>query len=141
MTVREVKFWLQQYRHIQREIRDIELRITQLRLKYGAPSAINYSDMPKGNGNTDLSDYMSKLEEYEQLLISRHTACLGLSVQYMQAMEYLESDEAHVIKRRYMDSASWIQIAGEIPCAERTVYYIHGRALHKLADKVCSSLQ
>lgn len=143
ITVREVKFWLQQYRRIQREILDIESRITELRLKHGAPSAINYSDMPKAHGAVDLSDYVAKLEEYEQTLIARHTACLGLSVQYMQAFEHLDRDEAHVIKRRYMDAASWHTIATEIPCAERTVYYIHGRALHKLANipNVCSPLQ
>jgi DNA-directed RNA polymerase specialized sigma subunit len=140
MTVSDVKQWLKSYKHIQREIRDIELRITQLRLKYAAPSAISYSDMPKAHNNTDLSDYMTKLEEYEQLLISKHTHCLGLSVQYIQACDMLTFEEAHVIKRRYLDGASWVQIASEIPCAERTVYYIHGRALNHLVN-VCSSLQ
>ena len=143
MTISEVKFWLRQYRSIQLEIKDIELRITQLRLKYGAPSAINYSDMPKAAGSVDLSDFISKLEEYEQKLIDRHTACLGLSVQYIQAFEHLDREEAHVLKRMYMDGAKAPQIAEEIPCSERTVYYIYRKAVRKLADmkNVCSPLQ
>lgn len=138
-TVGDVKQWLKSYKSVQREINDIELRITQLRLKYGAPSAIQYSDMPKAHNNTDLSDFMVRLEELEQLLIDKHTYCIGKSVEYLQAGELLPCEEAHVIKRRYIDGASWIQISSEIPCSERTVYYIHGRALKHLVN-VCSSL-
>ena len=133
MTVHEVKIWLRQYRKIQREIKDIELRITQLRLKFGMPSAINYSDMPKGGGNgADLADYMAALEEYEQILKARRMACIELLKQYSKAIEHLDYDEAHVIRRRYLDGARWVQIAMEIPCSERTVYYIHGHALQRL---------
>lgn len=143
MTIREVIVWLNQYKHIQRDIRDIELRITQLRLKYAAPSAISYTDMPKAHDSEhDLSDYYAKLEEYERVLIDHHTACLALSVQYIKALDSLDREEAHVIRRRYLDGADWIVIANEIPCSERTVYYLRKRALRKLADmNVCSSLQ
>lgn len=137
MTIREVIVWLKQYRHIQREIRDIELRITKLRLQYAAPSAISYSDMPKAHDSEhDLSDYYAKLEEYESLLIERHTECLGLSVQYIQACECLDREEAHVIKRAYMDGAKWLQIAHEIPCSESTVYRLRKQAIRKLADNI-----
>lgn len=134
MTIKEVVFWLSQYKHIQRDINDIELRITQLRLKYGAPSAISYSDMPKAhNSNHDLSEYAERLEELEQLLIARHTACLGLSVQYIQALDHLDRDEAYVIRRRYLDGATWQGIAKEIPCSDSTVYRLRKTALKKLA--------
>lgn len=140
MTVREVVAWLKQYKHIQREIRDIELRITKLRLQYAAPSAISYSDMPKAHDSEhDLSDYYAKLEEYEATLIAKHTACLGLSVQYIKACEILDREEAHVIKRAYMDGAKYRQIAKEIYCSESTVYRLRNQALHKLADNVESS--
>ena len=44
MTAKE---YLQQYKSVQREIDDLDYRMAQLRLKYAAPSAIEYSDMPK----------------------------------------------------------------------------------------------
>lgn len=135
MTVREVKFWLQQYRHTQKEIRDIELRITQLRLQYGAPSAINYNDMPHAHNPRDLSAFYVKLEEYENLLIDKHTKAIGLTVQIYQAIDKLtDSEERHVLRRKYLDNAHWSDIAEEIPCSDRTVYYIHGRALLHLAE-------
>lgn len=135
MTIKEVVFWLSQYKHIQRDINDIELRITQLRLKYAAPSAISYSDMPKAhNSNHDLSEYAERLEELEQLLIDRHTACLGLSVQYIQALDHLDRDEAYVIRRRYLDGEKWQKIFAEIPCSDATGYRLRKSALRKLAE-------
>lgn len=137
MTIREVISWLKQYKHIQREIKDIEIRITQLRLKYAAPSAISYSDMPKAhNSEHDLSDYVSKLEEYEQLLIKKHTDCLGLSVQYLQAFDCLDFEEVHVLKRMYIDNARPAQIAKEIPCSERTMWNLRRKAIKKLCSKL-----
>ena len=142
MTIKETIHWLNQYKHIQREIRDIELRITQLRLKHAAPSAISYSDMPKAHNNHDLSDYIARLEEYEHMLIDKHTACLALSVQYMMALDHLDREEAHIIKRYYMDGAKMIRIADEIPCSERTAYYLKRSAVRKLASlNVCRPLQ
>ena len=142
-TIKEVVFWLNQYKHIQRDIKDIELRITQLRLKYGTPSAISYSDMPKAhNGNRDLSEYAERLEELERELIDRHTAALGLSVQYLQALDHLDREEAYIIRRRYMDGAYMETIADEIPCSPRTAYYYRHKALRTLADlNVCRPLQ
>ena len=142
-TIKEVVIWLNQYKHIQRDIKDIELRITQLRLKYGAPSAISYSDMPKAhNSNRDLSEYAEKLESLEHELIARHTAALGLTVQYFQALDHLDRDQAYVIRRRYLDGAYMETIADEIPCSPRTAYYYRRKALRALADlNVCRPLQ
>ena len=135
MTVKEVVIWLNQYKHIQRDIQDIEMRITQLRLKYAAPSAISYSDMPKAHdSNHDLSEYAEKLEELEQMLIARHTKALGLSVQYIEALDHLSREEAYVIRRRYMDGAMMETIANEMSYSIRSVYYYKRKALRKLAN-------
>ncbi len=72
MTAKE---YLLQYQHIQREIEDIDRRMAQVRLKYAAPSAINYSDMPKAhNSNHDLSDYVAKMDE-----LTDYKAAFGFS--------------------------------------------------------------
>jgi DNA-directed RNA polymerase sigma subunit (sigma70/sigma32) len=135
MTVKEVVIWLNQYKHIQRDIQDIEMRITQLRLKYAAPSAISYSDMPKAHdSNHDLSEYAEKLEELEQMLIARHTKALGLSVQYIEALDHLSREEAYVIRRRYMDGAMMETIANEMSYSIRSAYYYKRKALRKLAN-------
>ena len=68
MTAKEM---LMRYQKAKREAKDIEIRLTELRLKYAYPSAIKYSDMPTAHdSNHDLSDYASKLDELEQMLIN-----------------------------------------------------------------------
>ena len=55
---------------------------------------------------------------------------------YIQACECLDREEAHVIKRAYMDGAKWLQIAHEITCSESTVYRLRKQAIRKLADNI-----
>lgn len=130
MTVKE---WLLRYRKAWKEAQDIELRLTQLRLRYSAPSAIRYSDMPKAHNNTDLSDYMAELERFETVLIKKYQECIGLEVQIYQTVDNIEDvAEREVIRYRYIDGLRWEEIADKIPCALRTVYIIHGRALRHL---------
>ncbi len=140
MTVKDVKRWLRKIGNIEREISGILKRLEGLKAKYRYPSAIQYSDMPKAHTNRDLSDYVAKLDEYEKLLHDCLEERLKYAIEYTMACDKLPYEEAHVIMRKYIDGASWIQIANEIPCSERTVYYIHGRALKHLVN-VCSSLQ
>ena len=78
MTAKE---YLTRYRDAVRESREIELKIAQLSLRYKAPGAINYSDMPKAHNNSDLSDYMAKLETLTDLLFAKYEKCLGITRQ------------------------------------------------------------
>ena len=70
MTARE---YLTRYRDAVRESREIEIKITQLRLRYGAPSEINYSDMPKAHNNSDLSswDAVAEAVGYSRRTVAR----------------------------------------------------------------------
>ena len=104
MTAKE---YLHQYRNIQREIEDIDRRMAQIRLKYAAPSAINYSDMPKAhNSEHDLSDYIVKMDELTDYMISKYTRLRGIEVDI-----YMRVD------------------TDALDTTERNVYFIHGRAL------------
>lgn len=130
MTAKE---WLSRYHMAWQEATDIEQRITDLRLKYARPSAIAYSDMPKAHNNNDLSSYMAQLDKYEKLLIRKYSECIGIEVEIYQTIDKLEDDaERLVLRERYIDGKKWEEIAEDIPCAIRTVYLIHGRALGHL---------
>ena len=124
------KEYLTRYRDAVREAREIELKITQLRLRYGAPGAINYSDMPKAHNNRDLSDYMAKLDSLTDLLLAKYEKCLdrldaGASTQI----------EREVLRHRYTDItdqgrlASWESVADAVGYSRRTVERVHGSAL------------
>lgn len=128
MTAKE---YLLQYRVVQREIEDLDYRMAQLRLKYAAPSAINYSDMPKAhNSNHDLSDYVAKMDEMTDYMISKYTRLRGVEVDIYLRLDRMENqDERELLRYRYIDGLTWVQIADRLHTVERNVYFIHGRAL------------
>ena len=69
MTAKE---YLLQYKEAYREAQEIELQITQLRLKYALTAPIQLSDMPKAhNTEHDLSDYAAKLDDLTRYLADK----------------------------------------------------------------------
>lgn len=143
MTAKE---YLIRYRDAVRESREIELKITQLRLRYGAPSAINYSDMPKAhNSERDLSDYMEKLEELTNTLYSKYERCLGIMVDIEMRLDQMDGPNAQlereILRHRYTDItedgklSSWENVAGAVHYSDRTVRRVHGTALQHFPYK------
>lgn len=142
MTARE---YLTRYRDAVRESREIELKITQLRLRYGAPSAINYSDMPKAHNNSDLSDYMTKLEELTEQLYARYEKCLGIMVDIEMRLDQMDGPNAQlereILRHRYTDITEdgrlspWGNVADAVHYSERTVKRAHGTALQHFPYK------
>ena len=128
MTAKE---YILQYQQIQREIEDIDRRMAQVRLKYAAPSAINYSDMPKAhNSNHDLSDYVAKMDELTDYMISKYNRLRGIEIDIYMRVDRMENQqERELLRYRYIDGMTWTKIADALGTTERNVYFIHGRAL------------
>ena len=128
MTAKE---YLQRYKDTQREIEDLDYRMAQLRLKYAAPSAINYSDMPKAhNTEHDLSDYMAKMDEMTDYMISKYTRLRGIEVDIYLRLDRMEKqEERELLRFRYIDGLTWEQIASRMDYDVRHIYRLHGCAL------------
>ena len=128
MTAKE---YLLRYRDAYEEAQDTLNRITALRLKYSAPSAIEYSDMPRArNTEHDMSDYVAKVEELTRDMIDKYNKCLGIEVDiYQRIWSMKEWDEREVLRLRYIDDLKWEEIAERISRNLRSVFRIHGRAL------------
>ncbi len=134
MTARE---YLTRYRNAVREAREIELEITRLNMQYAAPSAINYSDMPKAhNSEHDLSDYMARKEELTALLYAKYERCLGIMVDIEMRLDRMENqEEREIIRHRYTDITDkgklspWQSVADSVCYSVRYVKSKHGSAL------------
>ena len=128
MTAKE---YLLRYQEVKREIEDLDYRMAQLRLKYAAPSAINYSDMPKAhNANHDLSEYVAKMDEMTDYMISKYTRLRGIEVDIYKRLDRMDNqDERELLRFRYIDGLTWDQIALKLGYSRRNVTRIHGRAL------------
>lgn len=134
MTAKE---YLLRYRDAYREAQDIERQITQLRLKYALPSAIQYSDMPKAhNTEHDLSDYMVKLDELTDGLVSQYCKCIGIEGDILQRIDRMtDQAERQVLRLRYTHITdkgrlmAWNEIAEHMSYSYMNATRIHGRAL------------
>ena len=134
MTAKE---YLLRYKDAYREAQDIELKITQLRLKYALPSAIEYSDMPKArNVEHDLSDYMAKVEELTDYLVQKYCKCVGIEGDILKRLDRMEDTlERQVLRYRYTYVTdrgrlmSWDEVAERMNYSVMNVTRIHGRAL------------
>ena len=120
MTAKE---YLLKYQAARREAKDIELRLTRLRLKYAAPGAIQYSDMPKAhNSEHDLSDYAAQLDALIDQLVKNYSRCIGIEADILDRLTRMDSqEEREVLRYRYIDCMKWEDIAFAIPCNLRTV--------------------
>lgn len=139
MTAKEM---LMQYRNAWREAQEMELKITQLRLKYAAPSAINYSDMPKAhNSNHDLSEYAARLDQLTNILIDRYSECIGIEIDIEQRLERMKGPQQYeqvfreILRHRYLtltdkgDLNTWENVGRQVGYSDRRVKSLHGVAL------------
>ena len=130
MTAKE---FLRRTIKIRKEIDEIEQRIKEVRASYMAPRAIQYNDMPKAQNTSDLSGYYARVEVYVDMLLDRERELIGVNADIMMTVDRIaDPDERRVLMLRYVDQKQWIEIARAIPCSERSVYYLHGRALKSL---------
>jgi DNA-directed RNA polymerase specialized sigma24 family protein len=67
------------------------------------------------------------------MLLDRERELIGVNADIMMTVDRIaDPDERRVLMLRYVDQKQWIEIARAIPCSERSVYYLHGRALKSL---------
>ena len=130
MTAKE---FLRRTTKIRKEIDELENRIKEVRASYMAPRAIQYDDMPKAHRPTDLSDYYARVEIFVDMLLAKEKELIGAHADIVMTIDRLDDpDERRVLMLRYIDNKTWVAIAHAIPCSERAVYYLHGRALQHL---------
>ncbi len=136
MTAKEM---LQQYMYAWREASEMELKITQLRLKYAAPSAIKYSDMPTAHdANHDLSDYAAKLDELTDLLVEKYQRCIGIEIDIERRLDRMPRDKQiyrEILRHRYLTLTDkgrlnpWDAVGKQVGYTERRTKSLHGIAL------------
>ncbi len=137
MTAKE---YLRRTAKIKKEIDEIENRIKEFRASHMSPRAIQYNDMPKAHNHTDLSDYYSRLETFVNMILEKEKELIGINADIVMTVGRMDDpDERRVLMLRYIDENEWSAIAKAIPCSERAVYYLHGRALKHL-DEILQSI-
>ena len=125
---------IKDFNNMQFIIRDTGEEIRGVYETAAGVSSPKLDDMPKAHNNSDLSDFMAQLEEYESKLFIKYEKLLGIEVDIYMTLDRLQDDdERFVLRAYYIDGMQWDQIALKVPCAERTVYDIRLRGLKSVA--------
>nr|DAQ31994.1 MAG TPA: Protein of unknown function (DUF722) [Caudoviricetes sp.] len=124
------KGYLKGYITLKRKEKRTLEQIQQLRLDKMFPCVQN-DDMPHAHNNSDLSDYIVRLDELMDRLKNERIESINKQVEIRDAILRVENDEEQeVLERHYILGQSWTKICDEMPnYSRRAILYIHGRAL------------
>lgn len=126
----EKKEYLKEYGNIKKQIQRIELHIEEIRTSKMYPSAIKYSDMPKGTDISDLSDYAVTIDKDLCKLMELQAKKKAKLDEIMDAIYIMDDEvEKDVLVYRYIRGFSWETISEIIGYSIQSVYRYHGKAL------------
>ena len=125
----EKKEYLKSYRRAVKREKDILDEIQRLRADKMFPSVAN-DGMPKGNSQSDLSDYIAILDEQIELLkVERleKARCYQKIEKQIKQME--NEDEQEVLRLRYITGLKWEEVAVRMSYSWKHIHRIHSSAL------------
>lgn len=123
------KEYLKSYRRAIRREQDILEEIQRLQMDKMFPSLAN-DGMPKGNHQSDLSDYAVLLDEQIELLKIERLEKVRLYSEIESKIRQMENeDEQRVLRLRYIKGLKWEEVAVEMKCCWQNTHKIHARAL------------
>ena len=128
----EKKEYLRGYQKAKKRERLILEQIQQLRMDKMFP-CLQYDGMPHANNNSDLSEYIEKLDKLLEKLGKEKLESVRKYTEIQERIKASsEGDEKETLERRYLMGQTWDKIGEEMGYSRRTVLYIHGRALKKI---------
>ena len=126
------KEYLRGYRKHARRVARIEAEIEELRSMKMNPS-MNNDGMPHGNGQGDLSGYITAIDEKEEKLYQEGIKRAEIYKEIQWKINSLSNeDERDVLFYRYIKGKNWWEIAQLMDYSERQIYRIHGNALEHI---------
>lgn len=124
------KEYLNSYKRLCRKLKSLEEQLESLREVEQSAKIQEISDMPKGNKQTDLSDYMVKLDKITYKIIRARQDCMNKKLDIENRIADVEDGlESAILHKRYIEMKSWEKIACDIGYTRMQVYRIHGQAL------------
>lgn len=135
MTERELneqkKEYLNSYKKLCRKLQSLEEQLQSLRETEQAAKIQRLTDTPKGCRQTDLSDYMARVDELEQEIQVKRQECICKKLEIERCIVQMEDGvECDVLHKRYIESKPWERICVEINYSWMQTHRIHGNALN-----------
>ncbi len=123
------KDYLNGYRDAKRREKLLCEQIQQLRLDAMFP-CLQGDGMPRGSGQSDLSDYMVR---YDDLMEELNKEALETKKKYTEIHKAVrrmkDEEEKEILERKYLMRQTWEEIAKELGYDRSTIFRKHGDAL------------
>ena len=128
----EKKEYLRSYQKAVRREQEILDEIQQLRMDKMFPSVAN-DGMPKGSKQSDLSEYVVRLDNLIKKLKEERFEKIKLMDDILYRISLLEDkDEQRVLKLRYIKGLKWKEIEEALGYSHRSVHRLHSKSLQHL---------
>lgn len=125
------KNYLNSYKEKTEKLRSLEEQLRGLHEIETSAKAQNYSDMPKGNKQTDLSDFIVRLENLESKVMKQKYECMDIRLNIMNSIcDMSKGIESTILYKKYIEFKQWEQICIEVGYSWRQVHRIHSDALN-----------
>lgn len=126
------KQYLRSYQKAVRREQEILDEIQQLRMDKMFPSVVN-DGMPKGSKQSDLSEYVVKLDELIEKLKQERFEKIKRMDDILYHISLLrDEDEQRVLRLRYIKGLKWEEVAVNMDYEWAQMHRIHSRALKNL---------
>lgn len=137
MTEKELneqkKEYLNSYKKLCRKLQSLEEQLQSLQEVEQAAKIQRLTDMPKGCLQTDLSDYMVRVDELELEIRSKRQECIYKKLEIERCILDMEDGvECDVLHKRYIEFKPWEQICVEINYSWMQTHRIHSSALNSI---------
>lgn len=137
MTKREQnekkKEYLNRYRQAVRKYNSLQEQEKQLRSQMDGPKAIEYTDMPKAHKQTDLSDYIVRLERILTRIANEKNEMQKIQLEIEEKIiDVMDGEQSRILYLRYIQFMKWEDICVEMGYSWRQVHNIHSKALNDL---------
>lgn len=128
----EKKKYLRGYRKHGRRIERISAELEEIKNMKVSPS-VKTDGMPHGTDQTDLSDYVAKLDDLEQELYEEGVEQVREYRDISWKIKQIEDeDERDVLFYRYIKGLEFWDISQKMGYCERHIHRLHGRALEHI---------
>ena len=94
--------------------------------------------MPRNKGVHGLEMQVALIEKYRKRAEKERDRALKILDEVETLIDSLDDeDQRNVLRKRYIDGMEWAEVAIYVNMSERTVFYVHGRALNELRRMEC----
>ncbi len=124
------KEYLSSYKNLCRKLQSLEEQLQSLREVEQSAKIQQLSDMPKGGRQTDLSDYIVKIDKVILKIIWAKEDLNNRKLEIEDKITSIENGlESDVLRKRYLELKTWERIGSELGYSSRQIINIHGKAL------------